>query len=212
MFKSENTCCKKEIGEKRGLLTGILLGILPHSFCLSFTIFSIVGAVTASAFLKKFLLLPNFFLILVVVSLVLATFSGAIYLKRNQCLCFAGVGKKWKYLAALYFATIAINLLMFFVVLPNLANMNSQVASKESAIGQSALAQEKFFSEASIKVQLPCSGHVALIIDEIKKNCEVESVVFSLPDTFLVKYDLLKTTPEKITSLEIFKTYAATLD
>lgn len=209
MNQSKTTCCKKEAGENKSLLSGILLGILPHSFCLAFALFSIIGAVSASSFLKKFLLVQNFFLILVLVSLLLATLSSAIYLKRNDCLCASGIKNKWKYLFTLYFSTLLVNLLMFFIILPSLANADFQTKALSNSPSESS--QAIFLTELSIQVQVPCSGHASLIIDEIKKNSAVQSVAFSLPNTFRIKYDPLKTTPEKILSLEIFKTFPATL-
>jgi len=201
MEKQEKSCCQTETGKKSsGILSGTLLGILPHSFCIAFALFSIIGAVTASTFLKKFLLIPNFFLYLVIVSLILATFSSAIYLKKNKCLCATGIKNKWKYIFTVYSATILVNLFMFFVILPALANANFQ-----NVLGE----EKNNLSKLSIKVDIPCSGHASLIIDEVRKNSDVDSVTYSTPDKFDIKYDPGKITPEAITSLEIFKTYPA---
>jgi hypothetical protein len=63
----------------------------------------------------------------------------------------------------------------------------------------------------SIEVQIPCSGHAPLIIDELKENGGVDIVKFRLPNIFEIKYDLGKTSPERITSLEIFKTYGVSI-
>jgi hypothetical protein len=206
MEQQEKSCCQTKTDKKsKGILSGILLGILPHSFCIAFALFSIIGAVAASAFLKRFLLIPNFFLYLIIISLVLATLSSAIYLKRNKCLCSSGIKSRWKYISSVYSTTILVNLFMFFVILPALANANFQ---KTPNVSQKVLGEEKNnLSELSIKVDIPCSGHASLIIDEIKKNCNIDSITYSTPDKFEIKYDPKKTTPEKITSLEIFKTY-----
>lgn len=190
MNTSKTTCCKKETDENKSLLSGILLGILPHSFCLAFALFSIIGAVSASAFLKKFLLVPNFFLILVFVSLLLATISSTIYLKRNDCLCASGIKNKWKYLFTLYFSTLLVNLLMFFIILPSLANADFQAKALSNNPSESS--QANFLTELSIQVQVPCSGHASLIIDEIKKKCRC-----SISDFFLAKHF-----PHKIRSIE----------
>ncbi|MDD4901101.1 MAG: hypothetical protein PHS62_03245 [Patescibacteria group bacterium] len=200
---------KKEDRKSRGALLGVLFGILPHSFCVAFALLSIIGAVTASAFLKKFLLIPNLFLILVIISLLLATISSAIYLKKNKCLCGAGVKNKWQYLSLVYAGTIMANVLMFFVVLPAVANVNFQKTLRADTV---ARLRANNLSELSLKVDLPCSGHASLIIDEIKKNCKARSITFSLPNTFNISYDPEETTPEQITSLDIFKTYKATMN
>lgn len=203
MEQKEKKCCAAAKGKSdKGILAGFLYGLLPHSFCIAFALFSIVGAVTATTLLKKFMLIPNFFYFLVVISLLLATVSLVFYLKKSGCLCVSGVKGKWKYITTLYSTTILINLLMFFVVFPALANAgekNQTVLGKNSA-------------ELSIKVKIPCSGHAPLITDEIKKDYGVESVEFETPDVFKIKYDPGKTMPEKITSLEIFKTYEATIN
>jgi hypothetical protein len=196
-------CCPKtKDNSKKGILRGILYGLIPHSFCIAFAAFSIIGAVTATAFLKRFLLIPNFFYFLIFVSLLLATISSAIYLKRAECLCKSGLKSKWKYVSTLFASTILINLLMFFVVFPALANINQQ----------NPIAQAENSAELSLSVQIPCSGHAPLIMDELKKNSGVQSVTFKLPDIFEIKYNPKETSPIKIASAEIFKTYAATIN
>jgi hypothetical protein len=195
-------CSKTKDSSKRGVLRGILYGLIPHSFCIAFIIFSIIGAVSATAFLKRFLLIPNFFYFLIFVSLLLATVSATVYLKRNECLCASGIKSKWKYVTTLYSATILINLLMFFVVFPALANINPK----------NPIAQTENSADLSLSVQIPCSGHAPLIMDELKKNSGVQSVTFKLPDIFEIKYDPKETSPVKIASAEIFKTYEATIN
>ena len=210
MDQSQNNCCA--VGKDRksaGILSGIMLGIIPHSFCIAFVVFSIIGAVTASAFLKKFLLIPNFFLFLTIISLILATISSAVYLRRNKYLCVSGIKSRWKYILVVYSGTVLVNLAMFFVVFPAVANINFQNVSGERA-GISG--QKDNLSELTLHVQIPCSGHAPLIIDEIRKNCDVSSVKFSMPDVFDIEYDPEKVTPEKLASLEIFKTYKATIN
>lgn len=197
--EKEDICCTTaKNSPNKGILSGLLYGLVPHSFCIAFIIFSTIGAVTATAFLKKFLLIPYFFHFLVFISLLLATISAVIYLKKADCLCLPGIKRKWKYISILYSATILINLLMFFVVFPALANINPQ-----NTINQQGLA------DLSIAVQIPCSGHAPLIIDEIKKDNGVGFVAFQMPNVFKIKYDNKKTSPEKIISSEIFKTYKA---
>ena len=213
MERKEESCCETtKDKQSKGFLSGVLFGLVPHSFCIAFALFSIIGAVTATAFLKNFLLIPHLFFFLVIISLIMATLSSVIYLKRNNCLCSSGMRNKWKYILTLYSATILVNSLMFFVVLPALANVNRQKTPGRNASSQKVLGEENNLSSLSINVEIPCSGHASLIIDEIKKNCDVESVVFSMPNTFEIKYDPKKTTPEKIAELEIFKTFPAKIN
>jgi len=202
MERKEKICCTAtKYKPNKGILSGILYGLVPHAFCIAFILFSIIGAVAATTFLKKFLLIPYFFHFLVFISLLLATISSVIYLKRAGCLCVSGIKNKWKYITTLYSVTILINLLMFFVVFPVLANINSN----------NIISQEKYLANLSLAVQIPCSGHAPLIIDELKKDSGVGFVRFEMPDIFEIKYDPEKTSQEKIISLEIFKTYKAIL-
>lgn len=194
-------CCGIKKKEGRGIISGALFGLIPHSFCIAFILFSIVGAVSATAFLKKFMLIPNLFWLLIGISVFLATVAVVLNLKRNDCLCKSGAKNHWKYIATTYVATILVNLFMVFIVFPLLANINLQKSSKENNL-----------AELSLNVDIPCSGHASLIIDEIKKNCDVASVAFSAPEKFDIKYNPKETTPEKIVSLEIFKTYPATIN
>jgi hypothetical protein len=202
MDQKEDSCCKiAKPNPNKGVLSGILYGLIPHTFCIAFVLFSIIGTVAATAFLKTFLMIPYFFHFLVFISLLLATMSSIIYLKRAGCLCVSGIKSKWKYISTLYSATILINLLMFFVIFPVLANINSN----------NTINQGEYLAGLSIAVQIPCSGHAPLIIDELKKDSGVGYVKFKTPDIFEIKYDPNKTSPKKITSLEIFKTYKATM-
>lgn len=202
MEPQEKNCCAVTKDKKnKGVLAGILYGLIPHTFCIAFIIFSIIGSVVATTFLKKFLLIPYFFQLLVIVSLLLATISSAIYLKRAGCLCVAGIKKEKKYLATLYSSTLLINLLMFLVVFPVLANTNST----------NTLNVAKYPASLSMAVQIPCSGHAPLIIDELKKNSGVGSVKFRLPNIFDIHYDSSITSKEEIISSEVFKTYKTVL-
>jgi hypothetical protein len=66
-------------------------------------------------------------------------------------------------------------------------------------------------SEVSIKVNIPCTGHSFLIIQEIRKDKGVNDVKFKVPDVFSVKYNPIDTSPQQILSSEIFKTYPAVI-
>lgn len=201
----KSVCCEKTATKERrsgGIWSGILFGILPHSFCVAFALFSIIGAVAFTAFFKKFLLIPYFVHFLVLISLLLVTISAVIYLKKCNCLCVAGIKNKWKYISTIYSITVLINLLMFFAIIPALAN----VGSKESKNLENNL------SSLSINVEIPCSGHATLIMDELKKDNGVDWVKFDMPNAFEIKYDSEKTSPKEIISLEIFKTYPVTIN
>jgi len=197
----QDSCC--EVLEKKdtGFLRGALYSILPHTFCIAFILFSVIGSVAATAFFKNFLIIPYFFTFLVIISFLLATFSAFIYLKRAKCLCLSGIKRKWKYLIVLYSTMILINVGLFAFVFPVLANINSG----------DTLNIEKYNSSLSMAVAIPCSGHASLIVDEIKKNNGVGQVVFRMPNIFDVKYDSKETSNEEILATEIFKTYKATI-
>ena len=92
--KKKKDCCsaaESNVKDKRGLLAGIVYGLLPHSFCIAFVVFSAIGATTGALVFKKFLLVSYFFQILVLVSFVFATISAVIYLKRNGILSWQGI-------------------------------------------------------------------------------------------------------------------------
>jgi len=202
-MKQKETPCCIDIKDKpdKGVLSGILYGLIPHSFCIAFIVFSIIGTVAATAIMKKFLLIPYFFHLLVFASFAMAAISSIIYLRKNSCLCVSGIKTKWRYLATLFSSIVIINILLFFVIFPALANTGQRTAP---------VAQNKF-ADVKLSVQIPCSGHAPLITDEIKKNFDVYSVNFELPNIFDIKYDPQKTTPQQIASLDIFKTYEATI-
>ncbi len=199
-------CCDKENKKikGKGIFSGILYGLIPHTGCIAFIIFSVIGATAATAFFRRFLLIPYFFYILVGISFILATVSAIIYLKRNDILSVPGIKKKWKYLSALYGTTISVNLLFFLVIFPVVANLDLNSFKNAASIVDS---QE--LSSITLEVSIPCSGHAPLITEELKKIKGVKNVEFKLPNIFDVSYDSLETSKEKILALEIFNTYQA---
>jgi hypothetical protein len=196
-----NNCCQQTNNNKKSFLKGLFLGIIPHTFCIAFIAFSVIGASTTTLFFKKLLMTPYLFQALIAASFLFATVSAVLYLKKSGALCAAGIKRKWKYLTSLYLTTILVNVFLFLVIFPAVANMKSA----SSKISQSNLAS------ISLEVQIPCSGHAPLIIDELTQNGGAEIAKFKLPNVFEVKYNAQKTSPEKIISLEIFKTYKATI-
>ena len=129
-------CCKpKQLHpERKGFLWGIVYGLLPHTFCILFVVFAVIGTTAGSAFLKKFFIIPHFFQILVGLSLIFAAISATIYLRRSHNFSLAGMQQKWRYLTILFVTTISINLLFFYVIFPAAGNIGvkspaAQVAS-----------------------------------------------------------------------------------
>jgi len=204
-LNNQKSCCQKEGKgrEKKSFFTGLLYGILPHTFCIAFIILTALGATTATAIFKPFLLNRYFFYILTGLSIFFATISAIIYLKQNGVLSFQGTKRKWKYLLILYGTTIFVNLLLFMVIFPYLTNLNK---ASLTTINETA-----FLSSVTLKVDIPCPGHASLISNELKKIEGVEDVKFSIPNLFDVKYNSAKTSKEKLLSLEVFNTYKATV-
>lgn len=196
----ENTCCAPhKDSSKKSFLQGLLFGLLPHTFCIAFIVFSVIGATIATTLIKKVLLVPYFTEILIGISIIFATISIIFYLKKQKCLCVKGIKDRWKYITTMYTVTILVNVLMFFVVMPTLANISSNQTINANALS----------NVLTIKVDIPCSGHAPLITDELKKLDGINQVNFKSLDTFEIKYNPNKLTPERITALEIFKTYKA---
>jgi copper chaperone CopZ len=201
----QKSCCEKTDSKsnKKGFISGILYGLIPHTFCIAFIILTALGAATATALLKPFLLNRYFFYILIGLSIFFATISAIIYLKKNGILSFQGIKRKWRYLSILYGTTIFVNLLFFMVIFPYLANLNR--------VHPSALIEATPLSSITLKVDIPCPGHASLISNELKKIEGVEDVKFSFPNLFDVKYNPLKTSKEKLLSLEVFNIYRTTI-
>lgn len=205
MEQSKNLppCCQpvKRPANRTGVLWGIAYGILPHTFCIAFIVFSLIGATAGAAFLGKFLAMPFFFPLLIALSLVFATISAALYLKRGKILSLEGIKASKKYLGILYGTTLGIGLVFAYVIFPWMVNAANS-ASKTHTQGSAAMA---------IQVAIPCPGHAALIIAELKKINGVGNIEFVNPDTFLINYDPSLASPQSIISLDIFKTYKATI-
>jgi copper chaperone CopZ len=211
---------KNSSAGKGSVKEGILLGLLPHTGCIAFTLFSIFGVTAATQLFRPLLLNPYFFYILIGISFVFATISALIYLKNQGLINLSKADgklkfdvangllqRKWKYLSTLYGTTVAINLLLFMVVFPLVANVSSASAAPTGPGAASAAA----LSSLKLQVNIPCSGHASLISGDIKAISGVSSVTFSFPNIFEVKYDPTKTTEQQILELGIFKTYAATV-
>lgn len=186
--------------KKNSLLKGLTYGLIPHTGCIAFIAASVLGATAAMNVFKPLLMNPYFFHILVLLSLVFATVSSVIYLRRNGFLSPFGVKRKWKYLSVMYGSTVGVNLLFFMVIFPLLAN-----ASVSADIGNEE------FSSLQLAVAIPCPGHAPLISGELKTINGVVETRFSYPNVFNVLYDSAKTTKEEIMSLDVFNVYKATV-
>ncbi len=200
METNKKCCLEPKPHLKGGIISGIIYGLIPHSFCLAFALFSVIGAVTASVFLKKILLIPNIFVYLILVSFLLASISIYLYLKKTDCLCKNGFISNWRYILIVYITTITINLVFFYGVIPALANM-----------GNNKNTVQENNSFISLKVNIPCTGHSFLIIEELSKLPGISEVKFVAPDIFKIKYNGQLVSPQTISSLEIFNTFKMTV-
>ena len=197
-------CCEKSDGNVK---QGVMYGLIPHAGCIAFIFASVFGVTVATEFFKPLLLNPYFFYILIGISFVFASVSSAFYLRKNGLLSFQGARRKWKYLSTMYGSTIGINLLMFLVIFPLLAN----VSFAQSSTNISASNGIGSLASLKLQVEIPCSGHASLISGDLKALSGVTGVQFSLPNVFEVSYDTSKTTKQDILTLDVFKTYKATV-
>ncbi|MFH0832350.1 MAG: cation transporter [Candidatus Aenigmatarchaeota archaeon] len=184
---------------KSSVRQGIVYGLIPHIGCIAFIIGSVLGVTVLMEFFKPLLMNRWFFHALILLSLVFATLSSAWYLRKNGLLSLDGMKRKWKYLSAMYGSTIGINLVLFMLIFPLLANV-SLSASGVYAIGADSI---------RLEVDIPCPGHAPLISSELKTIDGVTGVQFSFPNIFDVSYDSAKTDRQKMLSLDVFKEYPA---
>jgi hypothetical protein len=201
MKNKVSVCCQTH-KVNSGVKKGIFYGLLPHSFCMAFIVFSVSGVVGVTSFFRRWLLTPYFFPLLVAVSVVFAFASMALYLRQKKSLSWSGVKDNKRYLFTLVFSVVGINLAFFLVVFPLITNFNSKNKTNTSYFAQSDL------SRLSLKVAIPCSGHAPLVVEELKKNSGVVEVKFRLPNVFDVKYSK-KTSAEEILGAGIFKNFKA---
>ena len=196
-------------------MSGLIYGLLPHVGCIGFIVFSVLGVTAATAVFKPLLLNPYFFHILIALAIFFATVAAAIYLKKNGLLSWSGIKRKKGYLFTLYGTTIGVNLLLFMIIFPIIANVSAG-ASLATAVsgafgGSGDLELSETESLVSLQVNIPCPGHAPLITGELQKINGVENVRFRFPDLFDIAYDFQKTSMEQIISLDVFNTYKATI-
>jgi copper chaperone CopZ len=198
--------------KNRGIAQGIKYGLVPHIGCIAFILASVFGVTAATQLFEPLMLNPYFFYMLIALSFVFSTVSAFVYLRKQGFIEFNRNGseigisvadgtfkRKWKYLSTMYGTTIGINLLLFLVIFPLLANVS--MASSTSGIDG--------LSTLKLQVDIPCSGHATLISGDIKKLDGILGIQFSLPNVFEVSFDPAKVTKQHILDLEVFKTYKA---
>ncbi len=205
-------CCPPPEREGRGFLLGLVYGLVPHTFCILFIVFSVLGVTAATSVIRQFLYVPYLFQAIVALSFLSATISAAFYLKRNRLLSLQGARFKWKYLTILYGTTIAINLLFFMVVFPLVANSDFQrqpsvVAGSGSAVEQPVTGANVGF--VTLQVDIPCPGHAPLIMDELKRLDGITAIKYQFPNSFRVSYDEGRLTVQEILDLPVFQEFRA---
>jgi len=190
-------CCKPknnpEDGKKKGIIQGIIYGTIPHAGCIAFIIFSLLGVSVAASLFRPLLAKAYFFYIMVGLSLVFATFSASLYLRKHGGINTAKHHKG--YLTILYGSTIGISLFLYMVVFPVVVSASGTEVNSEAVI--------------NLKVKIPCPGHAPLITTELEKLNGVEGVEFSFPNEFKVGYDANKVSKEKILDIKVFEEYPA---
>jgi len=211
-------CCRPATASKgQGLLWGLFYGLVPHTFCILFIVFSIVGATVATSFVRQMLFIPYLFQLIVALALVFATVSAVLYLHRNGLLSWAGVRRKWRYLGVMYGTTLAINVLLFWFVFPAVANLGlPSVSAAPASISMPAQkgpsqVDPANLSEITLRVEIPCSGHAPLIIGEIRNVPGVQSTKYESPDLFRVNYDKTATSVGRILAQDVFRSFPATV-
>lgn len=182
-------CCKPH----KGIKSGILSGILPHSGCIAIFLFAILGVTIANSFFIKLLANRYYLYIVFIVSLAIATIAAFFYIKRFED---KKISSHWRYFVVLYSSVIVINILMIYAVFPLTTNMLSGKAVSETNI--------------ILKMEtLPCPGHAPLVVSELSKLDGVKSVRYLSGKNFEVYYDSGKITKQKILEHEICREFNA---
>lgn len=204
---------KPEPKGARGLKSGIIAALLPHSGCIAFIIFAVVGATTATTLLKPLLLNPYFFYLLMAISVIFATLVAAVYLKKCGCASVPGIKKKWKYLLTLYGTVACTNLLFLMVIFPSVGVLMTSGAGASAPTGAAiGVVDTTNLASLVLKVAIPCSGHAPLIIGELKNLNGAYNIKYTPPNIFSLNYDLEKISKEQILALDVFKSYPATVE
>ena len=230
MMNIQNEKQKENIGTKNmhckgcvesSIKQGIIYGLIPHTCCITFIIASVLGVTVATELFKPLLLNPYFFYILILISFIFATISAVLYMKKQGFITFnkdedgvkmnfspEGFKRKWRFISTLYVTTIGTNLLLFMIIFPILANVSAYPSIFAETVNEKNVEDT---ASIRLKVDIPCSGHAPLILQEIKSINGVSEVQFSFPNIFDVRYNSTKISKQQILSLEVFRTYKATV-
>ncbi|MFW5852655.1 MAG: heavy-metal-associated domain-containing protein [Nanoarchaeota archaeon] len=185
--------------KKSNFFEGLVYGLIPHTGCIAFIVASVLGVTVLMNLFRPLLMDRNIFYYLIGLSVVFATVSSALYLRKNGLLSRDGIAKKWKYLSTMYGTTVGINIVLFFLVFPLVA---------DASTGNAELSGD--YSSFSMSVDIPCPGHAPLITNELKSVDGVLDVKYSFPNNFEVFFDS-RTTNNDILSIEVFEAYKPTL-
>jgi hypothetical protein len=198
-------CCKpKKEYKGNNPFVGIIYGIIPHTGCILFIIAAILGSTILMQYFRPVLMNRYVFHYLILISILFAALSSGIYLKKNKLLSWRGIKKKKNYLSIMFGSVIGINLILFLVIFPMLANIGV------GSISETTIANGNF-DMIKISVDIPCPGHAPLITSELITIEGVKGSEFSFPNNFDVYYDSSQTSEEEILSLEVFGEYPAIL-
>lgn len=219
---------KSKRNKGREFLAGLVYGLIPHIGCIGFIVFSILGVTAATTIFKPLLLNRYVFHILVALSLAFATISAIFYFKKQGFITLSrsgngldvsflpvGLKRKWKYLLTLYGTTVFINLFLFIVIFPVMANLGSGSTLTAAMLSVIGRGEELELSGSNalitLKVDIPCPGHAPLIMGELKTINGTENIQFRSPNVFDVIYSPEKTSKEEILSLDVFNSYKPTV-
>lgn len=196
--KNIPNCCKPK--QSKGIWQGILYGTIPHIGCIAFILAAVLGSTVLLQFFKPLLMNKYIFYYLVLISIGFATASSFFYLKKHKSLSWNGIKSKKGYLSIMYGSVVGINILLFFLVFPMLANIGGVSAEEANKL-----------SMLKIKVNIPCPGHAPLISSELNTVRGVKGTEYSFPNNFEVYYDSSLTSKQKMLSLKVFDEYPATI-
>ena len=187
--------------KSNNILKGLAYGIVPHIGCIGFIVGSVLGVSILMQFFRPLLMSRYFFYGLVALSLGFATVSVVLYLKNNDLLSIRGLERKWKYVSITYGSTVGVNLALFLIVFPMLANVSATTGGDQLTVGSAEF--------ITLSVDIPCSGHAPLISNELKTIDGVQEVKYSTPNIFTVRYDSGRTNKSEILKLTVFREYPA---
>ncbi len=197
-------------GKKGIIKQGLVYGLVPHIGCIGFIVATVLGVTVAIELFRPILMNPYFFHILVLISFGFATVASTIYLRSNGFLSWKGLKRKKGYLATMYGVTIGVNLLLFLVIFPALANIDMGEPSLTGAFVAAGGSLDDL-SSVTLQVNIPCPGHAPLITGELKTISGVASTRFDFPNIFTVSYEPGTTSVDEMLSLEVFGSYPATV-